>query len=245
MILHYFAAILSQAGYPATNILHSIGPNQGDGMAFFGVIEARRVETIISSSDCPCLHREVKMLLKKGVEFSIKRWGAYDDWSSMIVSFACNGCTLTPSERSTAEIVRGLLQEDARALSLTLEQQGRAIVKGTPDQPDVVREFRTREFLVRVIEVPDRHYNPLSFNLDALEVVEKIVSGEYRYFGVVVEIRALSTGALLGNDAIWGIVEGKDEPARKSGYYGNLKFMVSAAVREARIEINKPDRLAA
>jgi disulfide oxidoreductase YuzD len=247
MITRFFAVKLAQVGYPANGIRHCMRLYPDTGMAFYGPIQAKGVETVAARMDCVSLRKAIKQAIVKGVKYNIERinWGTADDWNNMIVTYSCDGCDLTLYERSAVEVVRDLLQEDVRVVSQTLEKQGRAIINGTPEQADVVREFRTRKFLVRVIEVPDRNYNPLDRDDEAIEIVDKIANGEYRYYAVVVEIRALSTGALLAKDLILGIVESKTDPARDSGYYGNLRHMVATAAREARTQLSRLDLLAA
>lgn len=93
----------------------------------------------------------------------------------------------------------------------------------------VIRWIKTKHFAVRVHAVED--YD-LDIGWDEDGSVQKgLRDGSLVHFGVIAEVRHRKTGAVLGEDSLWGCIEKTYKDFRTSMY---LRDLVSNACRDAR-----------
>ena len=103
--------------------------------------------------------------------------------------------------------------------------------------------FETPNFIVIARIYADNDVDT-SFD-DTGETVEKLNSGEWFAFGTIVEVLHAQSGAVLGQNSLWGSIYATaddffNEHRGSHGKWGSyFPDMIRAAIREARVNIHR------
>lgn len=246
MLNNYFAAKLSELGYPNQDILYALDYRFGDGVAFYGRIEREQIQRIADRLLCEQGRRHfsanrsvIRKAVKLGVTFEILSLGltGVDYANSMYVKCRLpEGVVLTPYQQSVIEVFVALLREDVLATSGVLTTLGYSLIASTPAEETLRRVIVRGTQVVLVKELPDNDFDPFSLfgKDDGKRIAEQLANGVFRHYGLKVEIRALSGGPALGEAIMWSIVEDLRDGGERSAYFGNLRGLMRDAANEAR-----------
>jgi len=246
MLRAYFAAKLSDLGYPDQDIHFALDYRLGDGVAFFGRIERANVRRLADRLLCEQGRRDfsanravIRKAVKLGASFEIHKLDVpgVDYAHSMIVKCHMpDGVPLTPYQTSLIEVFVSLLREDVIATSGLMTTLGYALIAASPEEDTLRRVIVRGNCVVLVRELPQPDFDPFEyFGVDeGRRIADLMAVGAYRHYALKVEIRRLSGGPTLGEAMMWGVIEDLRDGGERSGHLGNLRRLMHDAASEAR-----------
>ncbi|WP_270819969.1 hypothetical protein [Aeromonas sp. Y311-2] len=251
MLTTYFKAELKEQGFVDMDIQYSLSYCQGDGVAFSGnllnrvslnkllprligelattneleqmaatLMDYRRYEVLCIERNDHRYSHEYTMFLSNSVEFS----GLIDDMDDQAgagvtpeVLARWDSLWMTFVTRLSADIVR---------VSKQLRDHGYAIIENSSREDNVIREFRTRDWVVQFRETP---VDLCDFRDWTPEEIKALVDGNSRLVNLLAVVKT-EDGTQLAGEAISGV----GYLTTDKTYGGMFRPLCSQAIKEAR-----------
>ena len=266
MINTHFKNSLTSLGYLDMELAYSLGYCQGDGMAWYGELsreslailiprllgeltsdnevekmlgvlrDYRRYEKIEITRNCHRYCHENTMTLDSTVEFR----GLIDEDDEQAMSAADVTPELLARWDELWELFISKLQQDMRAVSLKLRDEGYALIEAMSRENESVWKFATENFTVELHEqVID--FSDLAVEFAWLEedvqssTIQAMLRGEQRCVNLKLEVKSSSQDWPMGSaTAFCQFVEPNDRT-----YGGIRRQLAQEAIAEARQGISE------
>lgn len=212
LLTTWFKHRLGKLGYPTDNVCYSLGYCQGDGMAFYGYLDL----SVIGPRLVPDMPKSVWEFMGRSVEIEDRNI-RYHHWNSMYLPHDSDDIAEEEPEEFGGIVKRvamyklmEALEDDIKSTSRKLEEEGYALIEGTPCEDEVILEKSTRKFVVKVTKFRDEHFSIDCDEEYIEEEYQSIITGDVTYFGLKAEIFAKADedddeGTLIAEHALWGI----------------------------------------
>ena len=244
MVTYYLIRELLKHGHPTKRLRYNLSYSQGDGVAWCGPISQEaaifKAETLLKGQ----IKAAAKRAINKGCRVYVHDVGAssttYDHYNNMSVNGDdSNSEPLTLFEEEALIKLIQVVGEEVRILSQQLEYYSYRIRAAGSEYFGVEarkRTFSTERFTLTIEETPGE-----DFCLDLLEqeyleeILEKVVSGDTRYFGLQVSITDKASGLELGKEFAPGV--SAEYNLLNNPYRRLTRQLVAEAVGQARSNI--------
>lgn len=244
LIEHHYKRALAFLGFGnCEKVYWTLGWCQGDGMAFEARIEGDGLKKIIQDRFYSKDGRYFEKYVDQGLAFNLTHSGRYTHSNSMSCEVDWDvlrdfETDLKPHLYAKLEAraieLRDEIDEYVKEVSRALEADGYAILEATPceSDPDVVREFRTRRFTVRVSKLHDSYPNLLSEDEDSeWAQIQDIICGKLTYYNLQVEVLD-EDETVIGEATLLGMLANPQKEGRF--FHGELRSLVREAIAQAR-----------
>lgn len=218
LVTLHFERQLERRGYPTHDIRWSLGYCQGDGMAFYGRVDAQACADRL-------LRGKVRAAAKRAIgkataSLTITRnsyGNHYSHFNTMEVALETYSDTMTKLEASALADLEQAIELDMRKISKELEAEGYRILEaGDPnwwhhisgDSKGVRhRAFSRRNFNVEIWVRPDRDFNAEHWAPECRDdLLADLAAGKQVYFGIEAIVTS-SDGTRLGDASCWAYTE--------------------------------------
>lgn len=244
LIEYHFKRALAFLGFGECEVMWSLGCCQGDGMAFKnGRVDGDGLKKIVRERFYAKDQKYFFKYIDQGLALTIDQSGHYTHWNSMTVDVDWDQLRDFEADlpdhiyqklEDRACELRDEVNEYVKEVSQQLEADGYAIIEGTPceSDPDIVREFKTRRFTLRISKVHDDDPDVFSGDEDSdWARIQDIISGKDTYYHLRVEVLD-EDDEVIGESTLHGLTGSRETEGRS--FYGERRFLIKAAIAEAR-----------
>ncbi|HAL7911189.1 TPA: NgrC [Escherichia coli] len=255
MIKQHFHNELVKCGYPDNlTIEYSLGYSQGDGVAFYGNLSVDNIKALINRlfstdpSQVDAVSRVKNLMAQKDIEeiiSVIQDFGSYglsitrnshgyhySHWNCMrIEDNVVNTGLLQDSLLEIWDRFVLELEDDVKSMSKKLESDGYSLLEASPYEDEVVWERATKNYLVRVIELPERDFDIDHWDEEVRDqTICSILEGKERVLGLRVEVLSRENEIVLGEDSLYGLTVARDDKS----YAGYRRELLRGAIQQTR-----------
>jgi len=124
------------------------------------------------------------------------------------------------------------LQDDVKSLSKKLEADGYKLIEATPYEETVVWQRTTKNYQVRVIELPEHEFDMDDWDADCRDqTIRALLDGSDRVLGLRVEVRDYDGDYILGDNSMYGLTLSTDDKK----YDGYRREMLRDVITQVRL----------
>lgn len=251
LIEFHFKKALAYLGFgDCEKVYWSLGYCQGDGMAFEARIEGDGLKKIIREQFFANQSRYLEKYVDMGLAYNLTHFGHYSHWNSMSCEVDWDSLRsiegeikehLYPKLEERAIELRDVIDLYVKQVSKDLEADGYALIEATPCQgsPEIVREYRTQKFTVRVSKHHCEDPDPFSGDGDYdWAEVQDLIAGTYTYYNLHVGVFDQEDEE-IGEATCYGMIASPKTEGRS--FYGELRGLVKEGLAEARGNLPEED----
>lgn len=239
VVTEYFRRKLHGLGYTVEkkDITWGLGHCQGDGMAFTGSFHGGDLKSIcrrLLRGYAKELYPALRAITNGASIVISSNSSHYSHYNTMNVDGDVDRTDSNDIEMSCFDSFLKAVEEDVRDTSKRLANDGYEILDAFGFQEETVRTFRTKQFELRITELPEEaegHFGDLEDSS-----YQELAAGKYRIRCIRIEIFNLDedgdTVDEIGNAYLGGVWIPNHETDRSYGGY--RRQLISEAVEEAR-----------
>lgn len=247
LIEYHFKKALAFLGFGDCEVFWSLSYCQGDGMAFANSrVNGDGLKQIVRKLFYAKDYNYFAKYIDQGLGLTINQSGHYYHCNSMTVDVDWDQmrdfeAELPESIYKTLENraceLRDEVNEYVKSVSKQLEDDGYAIIAGTPceSEPDIVREYKTRGFTVRVQKLHDDAPDVFSdCEDDKWSLIQDIISGRNQFYHLQVVVLD-EYDDVIGKATLFNMI-GCSQTEDRS-IYGERLSLAKEAIAQARISL--------
>ncbi|TDB44294.1 NgrC [Photorhabdus luminescens subsp. mexicana] len=125
------------------------------------------------------------------------------------------------------------LVNDVKSISKKLQSDGYSLIEASPCEEKVVWKRATKNFLVRVTELPERDFYMAHWDWDDEvrdQVICSILEGNERVLGLRVEVLSRENEIVLGEESLYGLIVDSNDKS----YAGYRYELLRGAIQQTR-----------
>jgi hypothetical protein len=238
---------LERLGYPTSDIRWDLGYSQGDGASFTGSLNNKLLGVRLLPDINPSVWDSVDY------DLELTRSGRYvhERSTSLNYDLECVACTESNEFGGAAQKVAmgrflAVLEDDIISAGSDIAADGYKVIESFVREKELVRAFRTKNFVVEVFMVPDEFADPFESCDESFreETIRQVLAEEIYIGAVEVVIKQVfddgETSNELGFAHCGGTEWGRSESVFKTGLVRDLTREAVLEAREKFAQLSRP-----